>query len=174
MENIKGSQDGVDWEWYLKSSDRILIGYNTAIPNVRMDHLIDEQTTALNNIEVVHILTLGENRWLQKQYKNTFTLNALFLGKGTREAVYLGYPMTTHFSYPKSPLFFVIKRCRLMWLWFRSLPRSHMGVVHFVYRWMSFTLLHKVLVRWSSRSMSKCLLRWAIVLFIWMKSVHIK
>ena len=91
MDHIKGSQNQIDWKHFLKSGDRIFIGSNAAVPNALMDQLIDEQASALNDIEVVHILTLGENRWAQKQYQDTFTLNALFLGQGTREAVHEGY-----------------------------------------------------------------------------------
>ena len=79
MDHIKGSQNQIDWKHFLKSGDRIFIGSNAAVPNGLMDQLIDEQASALNDIEVVHILTLGENRWAQKQYQDTFTLNALFL-----------------------------------------------------------------------------------------------
>ena len=91
MDHIKGSQNQIDWKHFLKSGYRIFIGSNAAVPNALMDQLIDEQASALNDIEVVHILTLGENRWAQKQYQDTFTLNALFLGQGTREAVHEGY-----------------------------------------------------------------------------------
>ena len=82
MDHIKGSQNQIDLKHFLKSGDRIFIGSNAAVPNALMDQLIDEQASALNDIEVVHILTLGENRWAQKKYQDTFTLNALFLGKG--------------------------------------------------------------------------------------------
>ena len=91
MDNIKGSQNQIDWKLYLKSVDWIFTGSKAAVPNALMDQLIDEQASALNDIEVVHILTLGENRWAQKKYQDTFTLNALFLGQGTREAVHEGY-----------------------------------------------------------------------------------
>ena len=74
MDNIKGSQNQIDWKLFLKSRDRIFIGSNAAVPNALMDQLIDEQASALNDIEVVHILTLGENRWAQKQYQDTFCL----------------------------------------------------------------------------------------------------
>ena len=68
-----------------------------------LDQLIDEQASALNDIEVVHILTIGENRWAQKKYQDTFTLNALFLGQGTREAVHEGYADYTPF-FVRNPL----------------------------------------------------------------------
>ena len=91
MDHIKGSQNKIDWKHFLISGDQIFISSNAVVPNALMDQLIDEQASALNDIEVDHILTLGENRWAQKQYQDTFTLNALILGQGTREAVHEGY-----------------------------------------------------------------------------------
>ncbi len=91
MDNIKGSQNQIDCKHFLKSGDRIFTGSNAAVPNALMDQLIDEQASARNDIEVVHIPTLGENLWAQKKYQNTFTLNSLFLGQGTREVVHEGY-----------------------------------------------------------------------------------
>ena len=116
MDNIKGSQNQIDWKHFFKSGDRIFIGSNAAVPNALMDQLIDEQASVLNDIEVVHILTLGENRWAQKQYQDTFTLNALFLGQGTREAVHEGYADYTPCFYPKSPHCSTTRPFRMMWL----------------------------------------------------------
>ena len=116
MDHIKGSQNQIDWKHFLKSGDRIFIGSNAAVPNALMDQLIDEQASALNDIEVVHILTLGENCWAQKKYQDTFTLNALFLGQGTREAIHEG-PCRLHppVFYPKSPHCSKTRPFRLMW-----------------------------------------------------------
>ena len=53
MDNIKGSQNQIDWKHFLKSGDQIFIGSNAAVPNALMDELIDEQASVLNDIEVV-------------------------------------------------------------------------------------------------------------------------
>ena len=63
MDHIKRSQNQIDWKHFLISGDRIFISSNAAVPNALMDQLIDEQASALNGIEFVHSLTLGENRW---------------------------------------------------------------------------------------------------------------
>ncbi len=81
----------IDWKRFLKSGNRIFIGSNAAVPNALVNDLIDHHGRTLNDIEVVHILTLGENRWAQREYQDIFKLNALFLGDSTREAVHEGY-----------------------------------------------------------------------------------
>ena len=116
MDHIKGSQNQIDWKHFLKSGDRIFIDSNAAVPNALMDQLIDEQASALNDIEVVHILTLGENRWAQKQYQDTFTLNALFLGRGPGKRSMKDMPITPPVFYPKSPPCSTTRPFRLMWL----------------------------------------------------------
>ena len=50
MDHIKGSQNQIDWKYFLKSGDRIFIGSNVAVPNALMDQLIDEQASVLNDI----------------------------------------------------------------------------------------------------------------------------
>ncbi len=83
-------QRSVDWQKLLKSGDRIFIGSNAAVPNLLIQDLIDN-AGQLADIEVVQILTLGENRWVEKKYRNLFRVNSLFLGPGTRRAVAQGY-----------------------------------------------------------------------------------
>jgi len=79
----------VDWKNLVKSGDRLFIGSNAAVPNRLIRDLI-EKGKNLNDIEVVHILTMGENLWIQKEYQQIFKVNALFLGPATREAVSTG------------------------------------------------------------------------------------
>ena len=51
MDNIKGSQNQIDWKHFLKSGDRIFIGSNAAVPNALMDQLIDEQSSVLGTLD---------------------------------------------------------------------------------------------------------------------------
>jgi acyl-CoA hydrolase/GNAT superfamily N-acetyltransferase len=80
----------VDWKNLVKSGDRLFIGSNAAVPNKLIRDLI-EKGKNLNDIEVVHILTMGENLWIEKEHEKIFKVNALFLGPATREAVSNGY-----------------------------------------------------------------------------------
>ena len=141
MDNIKGSQNQIDWKHFLKSGDRIFIGSNAAVPNVLMAQLIDEQASVLNDIEVVHILTLGENRWAQKQYQDTFTLNALFLGQGTREAVHEGYADYTPCFLSEIPSLFHDKTLPIDVALISVSPPIPMATVRWGYRSMLCTRL---------------------------------
>jgi acyl-CoA hydrolase/RimJ/RimL family protein N-acetyltransferase len=69
----------LDWASILKSGNRIFIGSNAAVPNALIDDLI-ENSKQLNDIEVVHIQTISDNRWVDEKYKELFKVNTLFIG----------------------------------------------------------------------------------------------
>ena len=69
METNKGILIELTGKQYLKLGDRIFIGSNSAVPNALVDQLIDDQATALNDIEIRHILTLGENHWRKRSIR---------------------------------------------------------------------------------------------------------
>ncbi len=69
----------LDWASILKSGNRIFIGSNAAVPNALIDDLI-ENSKQLNDIEVVHIQTISNNRWVDEQFKDLFKVNTLFIG----------------------------------------------------------------------------------------------
>ncbi|MEO5377004.1 MAG: GNAT family N-acetyltransferase [Magnetococcus sp. DMHC-6] len=75
---------------YIKPGNRVFIGSNAAIPTALADAIL-EQAESLRDIEIVHILTLGDDRWTGPDYKDLFRINSLFLGAGARLAVEKGY-----------------------------------------------------------------------------------
>lgn len=80
----------LDWPSILKSGNRIFIGSNAAVPNALIDDLISN-SKQLNDIEVVHIQTISDNRWVDEQYKDLFKVNTLFIGgEKIRQAVAQG------------------------------------------------------------------------------------
>lgn len=77
----------LDWSTILKSGNRIFIGSNAAVPNALIDDLI-ANSKQLNDIEVVHIQTISDNRWVDEKYKDLFKVNTLFIGgEKVRKAV---------------------------------------------------------------------------------------
>lgn len=78
-----------DWKKYIKSGDRLFFGSNAACPHGLIDTLL-KQSGEFSDLEVTHLLTLGENAWSRKEYRETIRVNALFLGAGTRDAVARG------------------------------------------------------------------------------------
>ncbi|GAB3032622.1 hypothetical protein GCM10027098_32780 [Bowmanella dokdonensis] len=76
-----------DWQALLKSGSRIFLGSNAAVPNGLIDDLI-ARAQGLHDIEVVHINTLSESRWVEPQYSELFKVNTLFInGDKIRKAV---------------------------------------------------------------------------------------
>jgi acyl-CoA hydrolase/RimJ/RimL family protein N-acetyltransferase len=69
----------LDWSRILKSGNRIFIGSNAAVPNALIDDLI-QNSNQLHDIEVVHIQTISDNRWVDEKYKELFKVNTLFIG----------------------------------------------------------------------------------------------
>ncbi|TQV67710.1 GNAT family N-acetyltransferase [Exilibacterium tricleocarpae] len=81
------AQTAIDWSALLKSGDRIFIGSNAAVPDALIGNLI-EHSRDLNDIEVVHILTLSDQIWADPKHKNLFKINTLFIGgEAVRTAV---------------------------------------------------------------------------------------
>lgn len=78
-----------DWKKYIKSGDRLFFGSNAACPHALIDTLL-KQSGEFSDLEVTHLLTLGENAWSRKEYRENIRVNALFLGSGTRDAVARG------------------------------------------------------------------------------------
>lgn len=77
----------LDWPDLLKSGNRIFIGSNAAVPNALIDDLI-VNAKQLHDIEVVHIQTFSDDKWVEPQYKDLFKVNTLFIsGQKVRAAV---------------------------------------------------------------------------------------
>ncbi len=77
----------VDWHALLKSGDRIFVGSNAAVPNALIDSLIADGK-GLDDLEMTHVVTLGDNKWALPEYKNRFKVNTFFIyGDAVRQAV---------------------------------------------------------------------------------------
>lgn len=80
-------QRELEWSNLLKSGNRIFIGSNAAVPNALIDDLITN-ANQLHDIEVVHIQTISDEKWVEPQYKDLFKVNTLFItGQKIRAAV---------------------------------------------------------------------------------------
>ena len=87
MYNYNSENTPINWQDFLKSGNRMFIGSNAAVPNALIDNLI-ENSQNLHDIEVVHILTLSKDAWVDPKHKDLFKVNALFIGgKNVRDAI---------------------------------------------------------------------------------------
>ena len=73
----------------IKSGDRVYIHGAGATPTALVDALVD-RAVELKNIDIIHLHTEGEARYLDPQYENTFHLYSMFLAPNSRQAVFDG------------------------------------------------------------------------------------
>lgn len=75
------------WQQLLKSGNRIFIGSHAAVPTALIDDLINHGSS-LNDIEIVQLVTLADNKWAEPQYQQRFKVNTFFIGgEKIRQAV---------------------------------------------------------------------------------------
>ncbi len=67
------------WPDLIKSGSRVFIGGNAAVPYALLQHFIDH-SSGFSDIELVHMLTLGDTRWAREEYRALFKANTFFIG----------------------------------------------------------------------------------------------
>lgn len=70
----------------IRSGDRVWIHPGCAQPGVLVKALVDRYEE-LEDVEIVHLLTLGEADYVKPEMRGHFRHNALFTGKNVREAI---------------------------------------------------------------------------------------
>ena len=73
----------------IKSGDKIFIHANASNPFPLVDALV-ERAPELKNIDVFQLLSLGNARHAEEQYRDSFRVQSLFIGHNTRDAVNKG------------------------------------------------------------------------------------
>lgn len=78
------------WTDIIEPGNRIFIGSNAGVPVKLCDELV-KNADRFRDLEIVHILTQGENRWALPEYYLNFKVNTFFIGgDNIREAVRSG------------------------------------------------------------------------------------
>jgi acyl-CoA hydrolase/GNAT superfamily N-acetyltransferase len=94
---------GVDWrvKWKdkiasadvvpqnVKSGDAVFIGTGAAAPQTLIEALV-ESAGRLSDVEVYHLLTLGDAPYVNPKFRNSFRLNTFFISANVRDAVQAG------------------------------------------------------------------------------------
>ncbi|MGA2135932.1 MAG: acetyl-CoA hydrolase/transferase C-terminal domain-containing protein [Bryobacteraceae bacterium] len=70
----------------VRSGDRVWIGEGNGTPEPLIEALLG-RAPELRNVELVHMLTLGEAAYTRPEYEGHFRHNGLFLGQNVRRAV---------------------------------------------------------------------------------------
>lgn len=79
-----------DWPRLVRPGSRVFIGSSAACPRKLVDAMLAAHEQ-LKDVELVHILILGETPWAQERYRDTFKTNSFFLSEGVRESVNAGW-----------------------------------------------------------------------------------
>ncbi len=70
----------------IKSGDRVFVQPGCAVPTALTTAMVG-RADQLENVEVMHILTMGDAPYLDPKYEGTFRHRALFIGHNARNAV---------------------------------------------------------------------------------------
>ena len=70
----------------IRSGQRVYVHPGCAMPEVLVDAMCGRYLE-LENVEVIHLLTVGKTGYSQREMEGHFRHNALFIGKNVREAV---------------------------------------------------------------------------------------
>jgi 4-hydroxybutyrate CoA-transferase len=73
----------------LESHMRVSIGSGCAFPQ-RLVRAMTDRADGLENVEIIHLLTMGVSPYTESQYQRAFRHNAFFVGANVREAVNAG------------------------------------------------------------------------------------
>ena len=78
----------------VRSGDRVFVQGASAFPQILIDALVkrgeEGASSALENVEIVHLHTNGQTRYVGKEFEGRFHHRALFVGPNVREAVDAG------------------------------------------------------------------------------------
>jgi 4-hydroxybutyrate CoA-transferase len=73
----------------IESNMRVSIGSGCAFPQ-RLVSAMTGRADELENVEIIHLLTMGASPYTESQYQRSFRHNAFFVGSNVREAVNTG------------------------------------------------------------------------------------
>lgn len=79
-----------DWGAYIRNGSRVFVGSGAACPNGLMRRF-SRAAKYFEDVEMVHIMTLGETPWCSPKLAGKVRVNSFFLGPGTREAANDGF-----------------------------------------------------------------------------------
>ncbi|HNY66672.1 MAG TPA: acetyl-CoA hydrolase/transferase C-terminal domain-containing protein [Deltaproteobacteria bacterium] len=84
---------------HIKSGDRVVVGHATGSPELLLKAMVDNKD-AYENVEIVHMVSMGQSEYCLEDNCRNFIHNSLFAGGTTRKAIHDGRAVYTpsHFS----------------------------------------------------------------------------
>lgn len=86
QERIMTAQEALN---VVKSGQRVYVGGGCAMPHTLVQALVD-RADELQDVEITHILTVGEAPYADEKYQDSFRVKNLFIGGNVRKAVQSG------------------------------------------------------------------------------------
>ncbi len=77
------SQSAADVLQYIRSGERVFVHGGAATPNALLDAMM-EQVERLQNVELIHLHTIGPARYAESQFRKNFKVTNLFVGPNLR------------------------------------------------------------------------------------------
>ncbi len=90
---------------HIKSGDRVVLGHAAGEPTCLIDAMV-RNATAYRNVEIDHMLVLGDCAYCRPEYAENFRHNALFVSPPAREAVENGRADYTPTFFYRAPRLF--------------------------------------------------------------------
>lgn len=84
----------------IKAGDRVVVGHATGSPEMLLKAMVDNRD-AYENVEIVHMVSMGQSEYCLPENCKNFIHNSLFAGGTTRKAIHDGRAWYTpsHFSH---------------------------------------------------------------------------
>ncbi|MEN6441021.1 MAG: acetyl-CoA hydrolase/transferase C-terminal domain-containing protein [Syntrophobacter sp.] len=89
----------------IKSGDRVVHAHACGEPKCLVDAMV-ARGDQLENVEIVHMVSMGEGKYCRPEYQKSFHHNSLFVGASTRKAVNDGRGDYTPCHFSEIPLLF--------------------------------------------------------------------
>lgn len=74
----------------IKSGNSIFIGTGCAQPQHLVNTLV-ERSAGISDAHIIHLLTIGDARYVDEKFREKFKMNSFFIGDNVREAVEKGF-----------------------------------------------------------------------------------
>lgn len=93
---VKSAEEAVK---HIKSGDRVVVGHASGSPELLLNAMV-ENKNAYENVEIVHMVAMGQSEYCLEENSDHFIHNSLFAGGTTRKAIHDGRACFTvsHFS----------------------------------------------------------------------------
>jgi len=101
-EKITSKEDAIS---VVESGNKVVFGHAAGEPTTLVDELV-RQKDRLQNVEIIHMVPLGESKYCLPEMKQHFHHNSLFAGAGTRQAIKEGRADYTPVFFSEIPRLF--------------------------------------------------------------------